>query len=158
MPSLRRLIALLSLLSLPVALVVLSGGTASARVAKTTSTVKTTSAVKSTHTIKSTSLGTGSPTFTGPAATGCTSPGCSLLSGPFPTPSTAGLSASSPAVAAGAAAAKKLAADTYHAMPSPGGGSAGVTAGVKASVRASAGADLGDAGPHGQLPAAGPGL
>ena len=48
MPSLRRLIALLSLLSLPVALVVLSGGTASARVAKTTSTVKTTSAVKST--------------------------------------------------------------------------------------------------------------
>ena len=41
MPSLvRRLFALLSLLSLPVALIVLSGGAASARVATTTTTVK----------------------------------------------------------------------------------------------------------------------
>jgi hypothetical protein len=126
------------MLSLPVALVVLSGGAASARVAKTTSTVK------STHTVKSTSLGTGSPTFVGTAATGCTSPGCSLLSGPFPTPSTAGLSASSPAVAAGAAAAKKLAAaaaaaaDAHHAMPSPAAPGGGVSAGVRASVRAGA--------------------
>ena len=136
MPNLvRRSLALLSLLSLPVALVVLSGGAASARVAKTTSTVK------SAHTVKSTSLGRGSPTFVGTAATGCTSPGCSLLSGPFPTPSTAGLSASSPAVAAGAAAAKKLAAaaaDAHHAMPSPAGRSAGVSAGAGASARASA--------------------
>ena len=129
---------MLSLFALPVALVVLSGGAASARVATTTSTVK------STHTIKSTSLGTGSPTFAGTAATGCTSAGCSLLSGPFLAPSTAGLSASSPAVAAGAAAAKKLAAaaaDAHHAMPSPAGRSAGVSAGVRAGVKASAGAD-----------------
>ena len=123
----RRSIALLSLLSLPVALVVLSGGAASARVARTTSTVK------------STSLGKGSPTFVGTAATGCTSAGCSLLSGPFPTPSTAGLSASSPAVAAGAAAARKLAAgtaDAHHAMPSPAGRSGGARAGVRASASA----------------------
>src|SRR5260221_5252450 len=132
----RRLIALLSLLSLPVALLVVSGGTASARVAKTTSTVKTA------RTVKSSSLGTFSPTFTGPAATGCTSPGCALLTGPFPTPSTAGLSASSPAVAAGAAAAKQLAAataasDAHHAMPSPVVPRAGVSGGVTAGVRAS---------------------
>jgi hypothetical protein len=110
----RKSLALLSLLSLPVALVALSGGAASARVTKTTSTVK------------STSLGTFSPTFTGPAATGCASAGCDLLTGPFPTPSTAGLSASSPAAAAAArnaATAKKLAAaaasDAHHVMPSP---------------------------------------
>ena len=48
---------------LPVALVALSGGAASARVANTT------------HTIKSTSLGPGAPTITGPAATGCATAG-----------------------------------------------------------------------------------
>jgi hypothetical protein len=128
MPSLvRRSLAILSTLALPVALVALSGGAASARVASTT------------HTIKSTSLGTGAPTFTGPAATGCATAGCSLLTGPFPTPSTAGLSASSPAVAAGAAAAKQLAtaaADGHHAMPSSVGRFAGTSAGVRAGVRA----------------------
>jgi hypothetical protein len=72
------------------------------------------------------------PTFVGTAATGCASAGCSLLTGPFPTPSTAGLSASSPSVAAGAAAAKALAAaaatsDTHHAMPSPVARSASVS-------------------------------
>jgi len=36
-----------------------------------------------------TSLGVFPPTFVGPAATGCASPGCSLLTGPFPTPSVA---------------------------------------------------------------------
>jgi hypothetical protein len=117
MPSLvRRSLALLSILALPIALIVLSGGAASA--AKTTSTVKAGSHVKSS------SLGTFTPTFTGPAATGCASAGCSLLSGPFRTPSTAGLSASSPAAAAAAknaATAKQLAAaaDGPHAMPSP---------------------------------------
>ena len=115
----RRLFALLSLLSLPVALVVLSGGAASARVATATSPVKATS------TVTSSSLGTSSPTFTGPAATGCARAGCSLLTGPFPSPSTAGLSGSSPAAevaAKNAAIAKKLAAgvtDGPHAMPSP---------------------------------------
>src|ERR1700733_13438496 len=125
----RKSLTLLSLLSLPVALVVLSGGTASARVATTTSTVKTTS------TVRSTSLGRVSPTFTGPAATGCAS-GCSLLTGPFPSPSTANLPASSPAATAAAkqaaaAAAAAAAADAHHAMPSP----------VAPRVNASGGAD-----------------
>jgi hypothetical protein len=110
----RKSLALLSLVSLPFALVALSGGTASARVASKTSAVT------------SSSLGTSPPTFTGPAATGCAAAGCSLLTGPFPAPSTAGLSASSPAAAAAArnaATAKKLAAtaatDGPRAMPSP---------------------------------------
>jgi hypothetical protein len=122
----RKSLTLLSLLSLPVALVVASGGTASARVATTTGTVKTNSAVKSS------SLGRVSPTFTGPAATGCAS-GCSLLTGPFPSPSTANLPASSAAAAAAAkqAAAAGAAADAHHAMPSP----------VAPRVNASGGAD-----------------
>src|SRR6202161_515085 len=120
MPSLvRRLFALLSLLSLPVALIVLSGGAASARVATTTTTVKATS------TVTSSSLGTSSPTFTGPAASGCATAGCSLLTGPFPSPSTANLPTSPPgatAAAKNAATPKQLAAaatDGPHAMPSP---------------------------------------
>ena len=130
----RKSLALLSLLSLPVALVVLSGGTASARVS-TTSTVKTASPVKSS------SLGRVSPTFSGPAATGCAS-GCSLLTGPFPSPSTANLPASSPAAAAAAkeaATAKQLAAaaaDTHHAMPSPVAPHGGVSAGADPPVPA----------------------
>src|SRR5258708_15277682 len=115
MPGLvRSSPALLSLLPLPIGLVVSSGGAASARVAKTPSTVT------------STSLGTASPTFTGPAATGCAPARCSLLTGPFPTPSTAGFSASSPAAAAArnAATARQLASaaagsDAHHVMPSP---------------------------------------
>jgi len=145
MPSLaRRLIVFLSLLALPGALVLLPGGAASA--AKTTSTVKTTSSVKATSHVRSSSLGTFTPTFTGPAATGCASPGCDLLTGPFPAPSTARLTASSPGVAAGAADAKQLAAaaaaaDAHHAMPSPvarAGASAGAGAGVRAGVKAGA--------------------
>ena len=46
----------------------------------------------------STILGEFSPTFIGPAATGCSSPGCSLLTGPFPTPSVASLASGAPAV------------------------------------------------------------
>jgi hypothetical protein len=121
-------------LALPITLVVLSGGAASA--AKTTSTVKATSHVKSS------SLGTFTPTFTGPAATGCTSPGCDLLTGPFPTPSTAGLTASSPGVAAATADAKAVAAAAaradpgHHAMPSPNGRLIGSTSGTSAGVRA----------------------
>ena len=112
MPSLvRRSLVILSMLSLPVALVALSGGAASARVTSTT------------HTIKSTSLGTGAPTFTGPAATGCATAGCSLLTGPFRTPSTAGLSPAAAAAAQPAATANQLAgaaaaaADKGLAMP-----------------------------------------
>ena len=71
-------------------------------------------------TITSSSLGTFSPTFVGPAATGCSS-GCSLLSGPFPTPSTASLpnGASSATVAGGP---EVESADSIHgpeALPSP---------------------------------------
>jgi hypothetical protein len=67
------LLSLLSMLSLAVALVVAPGGTGAATAS---------------------SLGNFSPTFAGPAATGCTSSGCSLLTGPFSSPSTAAVSSS----------------------------------------------------------------
>ncbi len=130
MPGLvRKSLALLSLLSLPIALVVFSGGAAAARVAKTTSTVT------------STSLGTASPTFAGPAARGCAPASCSLLTGPFPAPSTAGLSASSPAAAAAknAATANQLAAraaSKAHVMPAPAARRAGASAGADPPVPA----------------------
>jgi len=108
----HRLIVLLSLLSLPVALIVLSPGASAAPIAKAT-----------THTVTTSSLGTVRPTFAGPAATGCAASGCSLLSGPFRTPSTASVSGSSPAAAAAAknaATAKALeASSSAHVMPSP---------------------------------------
>ena len=44
--------------------------------------------------VTASNLGSGSPTFVGSAATGCNTPGCSLLTGPYSTPSTANLSAS----------------------------------------------------------------
>ena len=77
-------------------------------------------------------------------------PAASLLTGPFRTPSTAGLPASSPAAAAAAknaATAKKLAAaaaatDGPHAMP----------------CRSSSSDRRRSHAAHGQLPAAGPGL
>jgi hypothetical protein len=112
------LLSLLSLLSLAVALAVAPVGAAAAPVTKATSA--------RTSAVTSSSLGQFRPTFTGPAATGCASAGCSLLTGPFRTPSTAGLPASSPAAAAAAknaATAKQPAAtaasDVPHAMPSP---------------------------------------
>ncbi|HEV7968923.1 MAG TPA: hypothetical protein VGP19_15200 [Candidatus Acidoferrales bacterium] len=46
--------------------------------------------------VKTSSLGEVSPTFVGPAATGCLS-GCSLLAGPLSTPATAPISAGNPA-------------------------------------------------------------
>jgi hypothetical protein len=85
MKAMRHKIALLSLLSLPAMLLVAQGapaaaaqhlGAAGARQAAVTSS----------------SLGTFKPTFVGSAATGCA--GCHLLTGPFPTPSTAHLPAS----------------------------------------------------------------
>ncbi len=48
--------------------------------------------------VTASSLGSGSPTFVGPAATGCAS-GCNLLTGPTVVPSTASLAASSSAAA-----------------------------------------------------------
>jgi hypothetical protein len=77
------LLSLLSLLSLIIALVAVPTGATAAPVARTASAVK------------SSSLGQFKPTFVGPAATGCASAGCSLLIGPFPSPSTAHVSAHS---------------------------------------------------------------
>jgi hypothetical protein len=112
----RRLTALVSALALPAALVAFSGGAATAApAAKTTAT-----------TVRSSSLGTFSPTFAGPAATGCDSPGCALLTGPFPTPSTASLAPSPAASAAAMSAAKNAAtaravaaADGPRTLPAP---------------------------------------
>src|SRR5271165_2601212 len=75
--------ALVALLPLALALTVASSGAAAALATRTARTSHVTSS----------SLGTYSPTFAGPAATGCAS-GCSLLTGPFRTPSTASLSSS----------------------------------------------------------------
>jgi hypothetical protein len=74
-----KLVALLSLLILPVGLISAAGGAAAA--ASTSGHAKVTSS----------SLGTYTPTFTGPAATGCHSAGCALLTGPVSTPSTVNL-------------------------------------------------------------------
>jgi hypothetical protein len=78
----------------------------------------------STHTtITSSSLGTVSPTFVGPAATGCDNPGCDLLTGPFFSPSTASYAvgsakAAAAAKAATAAAAQREAVDNALTDPS----------------------------------------
>ena len=60
-----------------------SRGTAAAPASNTTNAPTTL--------VTTSSLGQFSPTFAGPAATGCTGYGCSLLTGPFFTPSTAPL-------------------------------------------------------------------
>jgi hypothetical protein len=70
-----------------------------------------------TNALKSSSLGEYSPTFVGPAATGCAS-GCSLLTGPFFSPSTASLSSSDPDVAAPRAQSAIL-PHSPKAMPYP---------------------------------------
>jgi hypothetical protein len=96
----RTPITLLSLLSLPVALLSMTGGAA----ATTTQTMARSSAVTTS------SLGTFKPTFAGPAATGCRV-NCSLLTGPTNTPSTAA-----------AASGHRLGSgrpDRAHAMPAP---------------------------------------
>ncbi len=90
----RRRVAVLSLLSLLVALLTAFGGAATT--------------VAATSTVKTTSLGQFSPTFVGTAATGCAS-GCSLLSGPV----------SGSAAAAATTATRAGTASRPHAMPSP---------------------------------------
>src|SRR5215472_8151915 len=72
MKTMRYKIALLSLLSLPAMLLVAAGGPAAAAPHHSAAGAVTSS-----------SLGSFKPTFTGPAATGCASPGCHLLTGPF---------------------------------------------------------------------------
>jgi hypothetical protein len=103
---LRRRVALLSLLSLPVGLLGAFGGAAAATTGPATARLSA---------VTTSSLGQFSPTFTGPAATGCAT-GCSLLTGPFNTPSTASLaSLSHPAASPRAGATLPR----PHAMPAP---------------------------------------
>src|SRR5215471_9863859 len=86
MKVMRRKVALLSLLSLPAMLLVAIGGSAAAAPQRSAAGAQTTA-------VTSSSLGSFKPTFVGSAATGCA--GCHLLTGPFPTPSTAHLSSQS---------------------------------------------------------------
>ncbi len=67
--------------------------------------------------VASSSLGQYSPTFAGPAATGCNYYGCSLLTGPFLSPSTAPLASGEPAVAN--PPAKSLILSNPQVMPEP---------------------------------------
>jgi hypothetical protein len=92
MKAMRRKIALVSLLSLPAMLVVATAGSATAAPQGSA-----TSARPAVTNVSSSSLGTFKPTFVGSAATGCQ--GCNLLTGPFPTPSTANLTPSKAAAA-----------------------------------------------------------
>ena len=100
----RTRIALLSLLSLPVALLSIPAG---ATAATASHTMARPSAVTTS------SLGTFKPTFAGPAATGCRV-NCHLLTGPVNTPSTA-------AAARGHALTgqRPRAVPRAHAMPLP---------------------------------------
>jgi hypothetical protein len=103
----RRMMAMLSLLSLPVALVTTAGAATAAHVSPSTQPSAP----------GTTSLGQFSPTFAGPAATGCASAGCSLLTGPFRTPSLESFASMHP-VAAGRSA-RIGTASKQHAMPLP---------------------------------------
>ena len=106
----RKHLILLSVLS--VALVGVLGGGAVA----TGSTHKVRA-----HAANTTTYGPSSPTFVGPAATGCASSGCSLLTGPFITTSTT--SSSSTNAAANLQAAPGMSGP--HAMPGPSSASHG---------------------------------
>ena len=99
----RRPVALVSLLSLPVVLLSAAGA---ATAATGSHTVARSSAVTTS------SLGTFKPTFAGTAATGCAR-ACSLLTGPLNTPSTAAAARAHPAT--GQSGTKPRA----HAMPLP---------------------------------------
>jgi hypothetical protein len=96
----------LAVLSLSVLVVGLLGGTSAA--SGSTKKVRA-------HAASTTTLGPSSPTFVGPAATGCKKKGCSLLTGPFVTSSTA--SAASANLTSGPNAAARL--SRPHAMPGP---------------------------------------
>jgi hypothetical protein len=118
--NLYRLSAALLGLGLPISMLAAASPGASAS-----------TAIPQTSAVTSSSLGTFSPTFVGPAATGCAS-GCNLLTGPSVSPSTASFAVGSARAKAAARAAK---ADTAarnaaaarlanpsaraHTMPSP---------------------------------------
>ena len=99
----RRRVALLSLLSLPVVLLVATGGT-------TVATASPSGARPGA--VTTSSLGVFKPTFAGTAATGCAT-ACSLLTGPLNTPSTAAAAQAHPAT--GQSGTQPRA----HAMPLP---------------------------------------
>ena len=101
---LRPRIALLALLSLPVALLSVTGGATAATASH---------AMARASAVTTSSLGTFKPTFAGPAATGCRV-NCNLLTGPLNTPSTA-------AAARGHALTgqRPRALPRAHAMPQP---------------------------------------
>ena len=101
-----KIVLLLSLLSLPAMVLVAIGGPAAAAPHRSAASARTDAVTSST-------LGTFKPTFTGPAATGC-SVNCSLLTGPVNTPSTAALARARPA-----AAQRSGKPDRAHAMPLP---------------------------------------
>lgn len=105
---LRLTVATLSLLSLPVALVTTFGAAAAARVSPRTQPSAPVSS----------SMGQSAPTFAGPAATGCASAGCDLLTGPIRAASTMSFASGHPAAARRSAriGAKEPGA---HALPLP---------------------------------------
>ena len=103
---LRGTAAMLSLLSLPAALLITTSGASA--------TPLTSASGRNMGQPTSTSLGQFSPTFTGPAATGCATAGCSLLTGPFRSPSTQSLASGH-----GVAAAHAARADAQRTMPLP---------------------------------------
>ena len=92
--ALHRLSAALLSLGLPIAMFATAAPGASANPVKSQGSGVTSS-----------SLGTFSPTFAGPAATGCAS-GCNLLTGPFVSPSTASFTVGSAKAKAAARAAR----------------------------------------------------
>ncbi len=105
----KNRVALWSALALVVASFVVTGGAATAS--------------NSVNTVTSSSLGVFSPTFVGPAATGCNTPGCSLLSGPFDSPSTASLPTSPSAPIAPTSGqtltTAALRTSGFHSLPNP---------------------------------------
>jgi len=103
-----RRMAILLLLSLPVAVVTTVGAAAAARLSPGTQQ----------SAAATLDLGQSAPTFVGPAATGCASAGCSLLTGPFRTSSTMSFAAGH-AAAAARSARVGTASRGSHAMPLP---------------------------------------
>ena len=99
----RRPVAMVSLLSLPVVLLSAAGATTAATASPT---------VARSSAVTTSSLGMFKPTFAGTAATGCAT-ACSLLTGPLNTPSTAAAARANPAT--GQSGTQPRA----HAMPLP---------------------------------------
>jgi hypothetical protein len=108
-----------SLLALPVGLIAVPGGASAAQAARTGSAA-TTAAVTHKATVTSSSLGKYTPTFTGPAATGCAQAGCALLTGPAYVGSLASYAVGgSQSAASAAAAAARLAAASKTSAKAP---------------------------------------